>query len=319
MKHFFIINPKSNSEAFTQRFSAKIDALCKKKGLEFEIKFTQKSRDAENFAREAAESGEPVRVYACGGDGTVNEVVNGIFGHENAELSVIPIGTGNDFIRTFGDIKKFSDAEVAMESKAVPIDAIRINDRICINIANIGFDAAVVQRVERLRKKRFVPKAVSYHLGVAICLIKFPKETLKIKFDDGEEVNTKFLLTLFANAQYYGGGYRSASPAMVDDGFMDVITVKNVSRRVFVGNVSAYQKGTIVGTPQGDKILKHRLCRRAVLSKDTPFTVCYDGEMLPTTRAEIECVPRSIKFVIPNTVDVDELNCFVPKEEAELK
>ena len=93
--------------------------------------------------------------------------------------------------------------------------------------------------MEKLRKKRFVPKAVSYHLGVAICLIKFPKETLKIKFDDGEEQNEKFLLTLFANAQYYGGGYRSASPAKVDDGMMDVITVKNVSRRVFVSNVSA--------------------------------------------------------------------------------
>ena len=103
-------------------------------------------------------------------------------------------GTGNDFIRTFGDIKKFFDIETVIDSEARPIDAIKINDRICINIANIGFDAAVVQRVEKLRKKRFVPKAVSYHLGVAICLIKFPKETLKIKFDDGEEQNEKFLL-----------------------------------------------------------------------------------------------------------------------------
>ena len=319
MKHVFIINPKSNSEAFTEKFRHKIEELCVNRGLEFEIKSTAKNLDAENFARQAAEKGDAVRVYACGGDGTVNEVVNGIFGFKNAELAVIPIGTGNDFIRTFGDIKKFFDIETVIDSEARPIDAIKINDRICINIANIGFDAAVVQRVEKLRKKRFVPKAVSYHLGVAICLIKFPKETLKIKFDDGEEQDEKFLLTLFANAQYYGGGYRSASPAKVDDGMMDVITVKNVSRRVFVSNVSAYQKGTIIGTPAGDKILKHRLCRRAVLTKETPFTVCYDGEMLPTTRAEIECMPKSIRFVIPNTVDITALSCFSVERENAVK
>ncbi len=310
MKHIFIINPKSNSEAFTEKFRHKIEELCVNRGLEFEIKSTAKNLDAENFARAAAEKGDSVRVYACGGDGTVNEVVNGIFGYRNVELAVIPIGTGNDFIRTFGDIRKFSDIETAIDSEAHSIDAIRINDRICINIANIGFDAAVVQRVERLRKKRFVPKAVSYHLGVAICLIKFPKETLKIKFDDGEEVDEKFLLTLFANGQYYGGGYRSASPAKVDDGLMNVITVKNVSRRAFVRNVSYYQKGTIIGTPRGDRILKHRLCKRAVLTKDTPFTVCYDGEMLSTKRAEIECMPKSVRFVIPHTVDKSALDCF---------
>lgn len=319
MKHFFIINPKSNSEAYTEKFRHRIEEICRRKNLDYEIRLTAKNLDAELFAREAVQSGDAVRVYACGGDGTVNEVVNGIFGFKNAELAVIPIGTGNDFIRTFGDIKKFSDIETAMDSEALPIDAIKINDRICINIANIGFDAAVVQRVERLRKKRFVPKAVSYHLGVAICLIKFPKETLKIKFDDGEELDEKFLLTLFANAQYYGGGYRSASPAKVDDGMMDVITVKNVSRRAFVSNVSAYQKGTIIGTPAGDKILKHRLCRRAVLTKETPFTVCYDGEMLPTTRAEIECMPKSIRFVIPKTVDVSALNCFAEEREKAVK
>ena len=133
MKHVFIINPKSNSEAFTEKFRHKIEGLCVNRGLEFEIKSTAKNFDAENFAREAAEKGDAVRVYACGGDGTVNEVVNGIFGFKNAELAVIPIGTGNDFIRTFGDIKKFFDIETVIDSEARPIDAIKINDRICIH------------------------------------------------------------------------------------------------------------------------------------------------------------------------------------------
>lgn len=319
MKHVFIINPKSNSASFTDKFRHCIETLCEEKGLDYDIFLTAKSRDAENFAREVSDNGEQVRVYACGGDGTVNEVVNGIFGHPNAEFAVIPIGTGNDFIRTFGDCRAFSDIAVAIESEAMPIDAIRINDRICINIANIGFDAAVVQRVERLRKKRFVPKSVAYHLGVALCLIRFPKETLKIAFDDGEATDFRFLLTLFANAQYYGGGYRSASLSRVDDGLMDVITVKDVKRRAFVRNVSAYQKGTLLGTPAAEKLLKYRRCGKAVLTKDTPFTVCYDGEMLSVTRAEIECLPRSVRFVLPKTADTKALNCFSSSEEAAVR
>ncbi len=108
-------------------------------------------------------------------------------------------------------------------------------------------------------------------------------------------------------------------PQKVDDGMMDVITVKNVSRRVFVSNVSAYQKGTIIGTPAGDKILKHFSLSACRADKGNPFTVCYDGEMLPTTRAEIECMPKSIRFVIPNTVDVTALSCFSVERENAVK
>ena len=100
---------------------------------------------------------------------------------------------------------------------------------------------------------------------------------------------------------------------------MDVITVKDVKRRAFVRNVSAYQKGTLLGTPAAEKLLKYRRCGKAVLTKDTPFTVCYDGEMLSVTRAEIECLPRSVRFVLPKTADTKALNCFSSSEEAAVR
>ena len=108
MKHIFLINPaagkKGNSESIIR---PQIEDYCGKNGLDYEIYVTKCQGDAQNYCAERAKSGEALRFYACGGDGTLYEVVNGVFGNPNCEVAVIPMGSGNDFIRLFGTKEQF--------------------------------------------------------------------------------------------------------------------------------------------------------------------------------------------------------------------
>lgn len=112
MKHIFLINPaagkKGNSESIIR---PQIEDYCGKNGLDYEIYVTKCQGDAQNYCAERAKSGEALRFYACGGDGTLYEVVNGVFGNPNCEVAVIPMGSGNDFIRLFGTKEQFCNVE----------------------------------------------------------------------------------------------------------------------------------------------------------------------------------------------------------------
>ncbi len=112
LKHVFIINPSAGKNDSRQRIYTMAEALREKHGLDVQCMLTASVGHAAALARGLAESGEEVRLYACGGDGTVNEVANGIAGYANAAMTCIPIGTGNDFLKNFGaDYEKFLDAE----------------------------------------------------------------------------------------------------------------------------------------------------------------------------------------------------------------
>ena len=112
MKHVFLINPRAGNRDRTDRLRRLAGHLAAAHGLEVECLLTDRPGAAEPLARALTETGEPVRIYVCGGDGTVHEAANGIAGYENAAMTVIPAGTGNDFLKNFGpDAAKFSDAE----------------------------------------------------------------------------------------------------------------------------------------------------------------------------------------------------------------
>ena len=105
MKHLFIINPAAGSRDQTAAYTKKIKAACDSRGLDYTIKVSKEPGDCTRLTKAAAQTGEEVRIYACGGDGTVHEVANGIAGFSNAAMSCIPIGTGNDFLNDIGQGK----------------------------------------------------------------------------------------------------------------------------------------------------------------------------------------------------------------------
>lgn len=299
MKHIFIVNSIFSNKDDVAEFCDKLNLICQKAAIDYEIHKTTAQGDAKYIAQQKAQSGEKVRIYACGGDGTVNEVVSGIYGYDNAEIGIIPLGTGNDFIRNFDSKDSFLDIEKVINSGTKRIDLIKWNDNYCINIMNIGFDRAVVARTESLRKNPFVLKSFAYTLGVIIELIKLPMESLKITFDDGQAYDNKFLIALFANGKFYGGGYKAASKAIADDGLIDVMIIQPVSRLRFLSFVSKYKRGTVLDTEFGKRIIIHKRVKSLTIEKSSPFDLCFDGEIKSINKASVEIIPKAIRVAVP--------------------
>lgn len=248
-----------------------------------------------------------------GGDGTIHEAVNGIMqsgANATASFSVIPSGSGNDFSNYANDHSGFTKNEL------VPLDLIRVKAnnevRWCANVMNMGFDSDVVRETYTLKKFPLFRGSISYIIGVAKVLLTKKTIPAKIKLEgcvDNEnneipdiELDQRVLLTACANAQYYGGGFRAAPLASLNDGFADVLTVNDISRTSFVSLVGDYKNGTFI-SESGElkekfkKYLRYQKCRK--ISIEGPEWFCIDGEVLPTGESrtiEAEVMQNAVWF-----------------------
>lgn len=297
MKHLFILNPRALPKGKKREsLLSRIREKCN--GLDYEIYFSSSGKDAENKARQACAAGEEICVYAGGGDGSIRQMAQALYGFKNAVLSVIPLGTGNDFVRNFGGKKDFLELRHITDGEEKTIDLIQAGDYICANMLNIGFDASVVSRVEQLRTLPFMGHSIAYTIGLLIQLLRFPREQLHMSID-GKEYDGRFLLTFIANGQYCGGGYRSASKAKLDDGLLDVMSVKPLSRLHFFRLVSSYKNGTLLDKEKFRHLYRFFKTESLSLRKDQPFNVCLDGEIIPFTELNIRVLKNAIRFRYP--------------------
>ena len=164
MKHIFIINPAAGKYDRTEEFSGKIAAACASRGLDYAIHVSEKPGDCRATARRAAESGEEVRLYACGGDGTLNEVVNGAAGFANAAVTHFPGGSGNDAIKIFSEPAAFTDLDRLLDAEEARLDLIRCNGMYALNILSIGLDARIGTDIARYKHLPFVTGKGAYIL-----------------------------------------------------------------------------------------------------------------------------------------------------------
>lgn len=296
MKHLFIFNPNSIKGKKGEKLLERIREKCK--DLDFEIYLSTSGEDARNKARAACEAGEEICVYAGGGDGLIHQVAQAIYGFKNAVLSVIPVGTGNDFVRNFGGKARFLTLDHVTEGEERTIDLIGAGEYIGANMINIGFDASVVTRLEKLRRLPFMSHSIAYTVALVVQLLQFPKEQLHIEVDD-KTFEDRFLLTFIANGQYCGGGYRSASKAKLDDGLLDFFKVKPISRLKFFSLVGSYKNGTLLDKPKYKDLYHFTQTEHILLRKDTPFDVCLDGEMLRCSELEVKVLKNALRIRIP--------------------
>lgn len=296
MRHIFILNPAAGREDSTGRISEQITNSF---GNAAEIYRTVGIGDATNYVRRYGEEHpeEPLRFYACGGDGTLSEVVSGAVGLSNAAVGLIPIGTGNDFVRNFTNIPQFLSLEAQKEGKEVWIDLLRCNDRYCVNMLNTGFDCEVV--VQAAKIKRTVPSGMAYLLGIVRELAEMPGVEMTLMVD-GKKVpcGEKFLCAV-ANGGYCGGGFHPSPRASLNDGYIDVCLVNRVSRLRFLRLVGSYKKGTHINPKTKDVLTSFR-CRSLVMEFPQPRHVSIDGELPLLQRCEIAIVPSALKFVLPS-------------------
>ena len=169
MRHIFIINPAAGKKDGRQRVYAMAEKLKRDHNLDVECMLTKSSGHATMLTRAIAETGEPVRFYACGGDGTINEIANGIAGFSNAAMTCIPIGTGNDFLKNFGKDAEplFLDAENLWNGPITPLDLIDCNGKYCLTIACTGIDARIAESVHKFSANPHLSGRGSYLVSVA--------------------------------------------------------------------------------------------------------------------------------------------------------
>lgn len=298
MKHIFIINPTAGKYDSRQRIYEMADHLRTAHGLDVQCILTKKQGHATEIAQKLCQTGEPLRFYACGGDGTVNEVANGIIGYDNAAMSVIPVGTGNDFLKNFGgDMDKFRDAENLWDGPQFPMDAIDVNGRVALTIACSGIDARVARDVHKYSESPLLDGKGSYIYSLAVnFLFKGIGTHWTITLDD---VTTEgdWSLVSVCNGRYYGGGFMPVAEARMDDGVLNTLVVREVNRRTFLKFVGPYSRGEYAKFPE----YAHCSCPKVVHihSEKPDIVTCLDGESVVNSDVTIKLHDKKLNFFGP--------------------
>lgn len=302
MKHHFIINPAAGKGTLTESLAARIKAACESTAVEYVIYETKAPGDAEVYVREAIKEDGMHRFYACGGDGTLGETVNGAPTCDRAEFALIPIGTGNDFCRNFDYRAAFFDIERQLNGTPTPLDLIRYNDRYCVNMLNIGFDCNAANRANELKKKSLFPKSMAYAGGVASSLMRKMTTDMTVTLDGEEEIHRPLLLITIANGQFCGGGFRSNPKASPIDGLFDVNIIEKMSRFSFISLVGSYKAGTHIET--APDYVTYRQARTLTLSLPKNTAVCVDGEIEYAENLTVTLEKEAIRFILPEGVSL---------------
>jgi diacylglycerol kinase (ATP) len=244
------------------------------------------------------------RIVAVGGDGTLNEVANGLLAlpGEPPELAVIPFGTGMDFARSHGIPRKLEAAiEVARDGRTVTIDAGRVSFRAWdgsdaeayfANIASAGMSGAVARQANQTSKA--LGGRISFFAALVRVFARWKNTELEVDAG-GERRSGKMTNLIVANGRYQGGGMLIAPEALVDDGLFDVLVIGDITKRDFVLNVGKIYRGTHLSHP------KIELLRSASVSVDAavPVPIELDGEQPGTTPARFEVVPAALRLRVP--------------------
>lgn len=304
MKHVFIVNPVSGKADASLYLVPKLIEAATRAGVAYTIELTRYHQHAVELARQYSESGEPVRLYACGGDGTLNEVLRGAYPYENAEVSSVPCGSGNDFVRNFGVPDDFLNLENNIAGTAVPIDLIAVNGGISAAICSVGIDSEVAYGIPKYRRLPLCGGQMAYNISIVERLLRPIGRALRITAD-GEVLQGNYLITTVCNGATYGGGYQAAPMSDLQDGMLDIIIVKKISRLRIAGVLAKYkngahfQNGQVV--PEFTDLMAYRrvrsICVQPVDGKD--MIVNIDGECGPAPELRAQVLPMAARFVLP--------------------
>ena len=295
MKHLFIINPAAGSRDRTRSYTEQIEKSCAPRGLDYEIRISQYPGNCEEIAREAAQTGEPVRIYACGGDGTLNEVTAGAAGFENAAVTVFSGGSGNDFVKIFNDPKAFFDLDRLLESEETVFDLIRVNDRISLNICSVGLDARIGTDVANYKRIPLLSGFRAYAVSTAVNVVRGIAEHYVVKIGD-ETIDGEMTMICVCNGRFYGGGFNPVPEADPADGLLDVLLVDKVTRLQVPGVIGKYKAGRYKELPH---LVRHFRTDRLQILCDKVSSANVDGELLAAQSVNIRVADEKLRFFYP--------------------
>lgn len=295
MKHLFIINPAAGSRDRTKQYSVAIHEACTLRDLDYRIEVSAAPGECRRIAREAAESGEEYRIYACGGDGTLNEVVAGAAGHDNVAVTVYSGGSGNDFVKLFDDPKAFFDLDRLLDAQEETFDLIRCNDDFALNICSVGLDARIAADVANYKRLPLLSGFRAYAVSTLVNVIRGIAEHYVVELN-GETFDADHTMICVCNGRFYGGGFNPVPEADPTDGLLDVLLVKKVSRLQVAQVVGKYKAGRYSELPH---LVKHLKTDHLKIRCDRPNPVNLDGEVRITDIVEMSVAKGKIRFFYP--------------------
>lgn len=307
MKHVFIVNPAAGKNSPATALIPRIREVCEAHGCRYEILETTAPLDAISLCREVIRTAEEtVRLYACGGDGTLLEVMTAIEPGSKSELAHIPCGSGNDFVRMLGGAQPYLDLEAMVTAEAYPIDGILCTygdgeARRSLNVAATGMDAEVAYHMAKFKRWPLVNGSMAYNLALVKVFFGRLGCHLTIEMDtaDGvKQLDGKYLFALCANGEYYGSGYHGAPTAVPDDGVLDFVLVDKLPRLRILQLLPKYKKGTHVGEA-GVHVYRGNTIR---VKADHAMPVTLDGECVMTDRFCATVQQDAYRFVMPAAV-----------------
>ena len=295
MKHLFIINPAAGSRDRTEAYKKKIREAFQGSEEEYRVEVSKAPGDCCRLAREAAESGEEYRIYACGGDGTLNEVAAGAAGFSNAAVTVFAGGSGNDFVKLFSDRDAFRDLERLLDCQEVTFDLMKVNGDICLNIASVGLDARIGTDVSNYKRIPLLQGFRAYAASTVVNVIRGISEHYVIKIN-GQTIDGQQTMICACNGRYYGGGFNPVPTADPTDGILDVLVVRKVSRLQVLGVVGKYKAGRYKELPH---LMTHYRTDKVEILCDKPTPVNLDGELRTWQDVTITVAEEKLRFFFP--------------------
>ncbi len=311
-RHLFILNPAAGHSDKSEALRKMIYEL--ELSEPFDVFVTDAIGAAEKeVCRYLCEHSEDfTRIYACGGDGTLCEVANGVYrsGVKGCAIGVVPVGSGNDFVKSLNvPIETLRDLRAVTESESVPVDLLLAtdedgNERASLNIVSAGYDAAVAKGQHKYKKLPLVSGGMAYKISLVRCLFAGLKNYFTIYADGKPFEDSKkgpFLFAIAANGKYYGGGFKASPYSDMRDGLLELIRIDTVSLPRFLTLVGKFKKGKYIEKYRD--IVSYTQCKEMQIVADGLIDLNLDGEIYPMRNPSVKLIPNAINMILPSEQD----------------
>lgn len=300
MKHLFIINPHAGVCSHEKHIRRAIESLTTP--IDYTIYVKQQRGDSRRIIKEFATkyNNEEVRVYACGGDGTLNEVAAAVVGLTNVAFTSYACGSGNDYIKYYGNTHRFRNIESLINGTPHAIDIMKVNDTYALNATHFGLDYKVACTMHRLRRNILVGRRLCYPSAIAWVFLTGMTDKCEV-YADGKRLNetNEILLCTIANGRYVGGSYCCAPRSSNCDGWLEVCLVKPVGLLKVLQLMNTYKKGNHLEDKRFEKYIHYCRAQKITIKGGNSFGISLDGEPTKGREFNVEIIPQAVRFIVP--------------------
>src|SRR5256714_11498249 len=280
-----ILNPEAG-HGKGRKLATTLAGVFRDAGVRREVLVTPAPAEAARLAAEAADDGYPT-VIAAGGDGTANEIANGLVGTTTA-LALYPLGTGNDLARSLGYPRRLRDVPAFLaKARRRVIDVGELNGRVFVNAAGVGVDGVVAEGVKG--SSRYVGSTIGYFAGALGAIALYRAMPMRITID-GQPPDGRHLIVVASNGRYFGGGMQPAPKSALDDGWLDLTVATGLSKLATLGALARLYRGT----PHHRTTIPALPARTVDIALDRRVAVEVDGEVIHTSEVAIKIRPGAL-------------------------